>query len=336
MIDRNLLDKFLANKCSAEEADFVVKYLNDHPDTLERLLPEADWDELLVQHELEQKESTRKRIRRIKTVQWLYSAAAVLLILGATVFVQYRLNKNSASLTEQKLATAKKKTDSYVIRRNNYKQALTIAMEDGSEVVLEQGSEVGYAEEFKTNRTIDLQGKAQFTVSRDSLHPFKVIANDVETTALGTVFTIDALTDTENVSVELLSGSVSVSSKRAKETVVLTPGQRYTLTAEGFRITHPYAAKASIRKNKPVTTINKVLVKGDSLIFKKQPLADVFTVLSKEFATDIEYNRNALHKKYFTGYILKNHPLEPELQKIALMNELTLTADSAKNRFTIK
>lgn len=339
MIDSNLLHRFLANKCSAEEADFVVKYLNDHPETLECLLPEADWEELLEQQEFEQKRVTQLKVRRTKAVRWLYRAAAVLLIIGTTAFLQHRFNERKALIAVQnqnKQEMLDKTKATYVVRRNNREQALTIAMEDGSEVVLEPKSEVTFAEKFVLNRLINLKGKARFTVAKDSLHPFRVVAEGVETTALGTSFSVDALAGSKKVSVELLSGSVSIHSKGTEEKIILRPGDRYTLTPNGFEVTHPYARKVTPSKKKVLEARQKVLIKGDSLIFEKLPLAEVLSVLSKSFATDIEFDKETLQKSFYTGYIVKSKPLMPELKKIALMNGLQLTADSLENRFALK
>jgi transmembrane sensor len=181
-----------------------------------------------------------------------------------------------------------------------------------------------------------LSGKAMFNVVNDPEHPFKVVAKGVETTVLGTRFEISAYPQNDQVSIKLLTGKISIRNKDQQKRTILSPGQQYTLTSLGVSVTNFQRKELKKTPQSHVNTPLGLTRRGDSLLFDKQPLSHVFSVLSKEFNTQIDFNKKAVHKKFFTGYVIKSRSLEKELTNIVLMNKLTLENDTTNHRLLIK
>lgn len=101
-------------------------------------------------------------------------------------------------------------------------QRLTLA--DGSEVELNLGSRLSYAN-FIDQRRVDLsRGEAYFHVARDPQHPFVVNAGEGSITVTGTRFNVWTYQD--NVVVTVTEGSVKVRSARHGNDSNLSPGMQ--------------------------------------------------------------------------------------------------------------
>uniref|UniRef100_F4C867 Anti-FecI sigma factor, FecR n=1 Tax=Sphingobacterium sp. (strain 21) TaxID=743722 RepID=F4C867_SPHS2 len=327
MLDKDLFKRFLENKCNAEEAELVANYLKTHPEAFELLLPETEWEQTLQEYSYDKKH----RVYRLSP--WIYKAAIVLLSLGAIHLLYERQRDQKKVLIQNKeIATI----GNSEVKENISDKTLFFTLEDGSDIQLEPNSKIEFPIDFTSNRTITLTGMAVFNVANDPEHPFKVLAKDVETTVLGTRFEISAFPKQDQVSVRLLTGKISVRNKNHQKRTILIPGQQYTLTPTGSSVTN-FRRKELKKTNKPlINTTSTVTRKGDSLLFDKQPLSFVFTVLSKEFDTPINFNKDAVRKKFFTGYVIKSRSLEKELTNIVLMNKLTLENDTTNHRLLIK
>ena len=97
-----------------------------------------------------------------------------------------------------------------VTKKNPYGQKSTIFLSDGSIIYLNSGSSVSYLKGFKNDkREIQLIGEAYFEVAQDVNRPFTVIAHGVATTALGTMFNVNAYSNNE-VTVSLAEGKVQI------------------------------------------------------------------------------------------------------------------------------
>lgn len=96
---------------------------------------------------------------------------------------------------------------------------------DSTRVRLQPYSEITYANNFKTNRTIALSGKAFFTVKKDKKHPFKVTCLQTVTTVLGTSFTIQQHTTDKKVCIKLYEGSIKMNIKGDTKNWLLSPGE---------------------------------------------------------------------------------------------------------------
>jgi len=107
-----------------------------------------------------------------------------------------------------------------------YGEKLNFRLPDGTTVWMNSGSKIEYPETFdSTVRLVRLYGEAFFDVKPDVSQPFKVISENLVTTALGTSFNIDS-SDEKDLRIALVTGKVSIENRLTDEEFMLKPGQR--------------------------------------------------------------------------------------------------------------
>lgn len=110
-------------------------------------------------------------------------------------------------------------------------QKAEVSLPDGTHVFLNSGSILTYSTGYsRDNRSVKLQGQGFFDVTKDSRHPFTVLAGDVKVLVKGTSFDVNAYTDNEALEVTLLSGRVSVLSASTDKLIAdMLPNQKVTV-----------------------------------------------------------------------------------------------------------
>lgn len=191
---KEILEKYLNGTATEEE----LKVLEQHADEMiERSQTEvflSEEEKSVVKNELRE----RVKIKKARTIPlFTRIAASVALIAGVSMALWFAVDQSSSV----QMATVS----------TGVGEHKTVALPDGSEIVLNAKSTLQYPEEFETDsRQVKLKGEALFSVAKDSERPFEVTANGITTTVLGTVFNVDAYSGDSMVKVSLLEGSVRV------------------------------------------------------------------------------------------------------------------------------
>lgn len=102
----------------------------------------------------------------------------------------------------------------------------TVALPDGSQVILYQGSKLTYAQ-AETERRVELEGLARFEVKHDESMPFVVNAQQAQVRVLGTVFSVEHWQGAERVRTRVEQGKVAMTAASGKS-VTLTAQQEAT------------------------------------------------------------------------------------------------------------
>ncbi len=223
-------------------------------------------------------------------------------------------------------------------------QAKSLLLEDGSEVVLEDKSEITYVLPFQNQRRdITLKGKALFKVAKNLEMPFSVYSGDLMTTALGTEFMVTSFASERYVTVRLLEGKVVVQSvdsiaKKLKSPFYLMPGQElvYDRRNAQTKIRSYRGAPVKGKMKEQPSFENPSLplqMEGTWYMFNNQSLPNIFEQLESMFGTRIDYNSKELEKLYFIGKFDKADSLEYILRNITTINKLKLS--KVKNRYVI-
>ncbi|SEM65270.1 FecR family protein [Chitinophaga rupis] len=334
-LSRELYQRFLNGQCTEAEEIMVLQYFSEHPDEMEEYLQTADWEAFEPEQRLHpvvtEKVLDRIRHRITQGKHWqiaLRSVAAAALIagliaLGWMLVGRYPNNNPPAQLAET--------TPAAVIYRqynNTGKTALRLVLDDSSTVQLLPGSRLQYRQGFdSTQRALWLRGTARFNVAKDQRRPFTVYAANTATTALGTSFRITADSVTQRVTVKLYSGKVRVQpygkTIPAFSTQYLQPGDELVYAG--------HSGKMLVRKTTLSTdkTINNTTDHEQALVYNKRPLPEVLAALEQHFGIQITYNAKALSGIRVTAEFSDTDTPEQVLQTIALLNELTLTRDTA-------
>ncbi|MBZ4192259.1 FecR family protein [Niabella beijingensis] len=340
--DKDVIERFLKNQCTDAEAEIVDRFFKENPGELEWYLPVSAWltgpemrlNEAVSTRILQQiRKKYEKRKRTAATAKLLrYIAAAC--IAGLVVWMGLKFFTDTQTPEHDTMAAADRDAPGVLKTiENKTGNLMQLILPDGSVVTLYPGGQLQYLPAFETNRrTLYLEGKAGFEVSKDKTRPFTVYASGIGTTALGTKFLVSVL-ENQRVSVILKEGVVKVSpqhGRNAHMNAVLHPGDQLIVDSgqfSNYSLTHQETSTPAVRKRETHTVSpapQDTLAKKEArLVFKNQPLGEVFRKIEKKFDVIIDYkNAPGIEEKLFTGIFLENDSLEFICNLICKLHEL--------------
>ncbi len=175
-----------------------------------------------------------------------------------------------------------------------YGKKFQIVLSDGTEVYLNSGSSLTYPVAFYDNgpRKVDLKGEAYFTVKSDSLRPFFVGTEFIDTKVLGTEFNITNYKDDEYTKVVLVQGSLSVikSNNSDKISIVLTPNQlaSYSFSDKNLEVEN-------------VDISSYIAWKDGIMLFKNEDFYHITKKLERHYDIEIEIVGMEVGNGRYTG-----------------------------------
>lgn len=159
-----------------------------------------------------------------------------------------------------------------------------MVLPDGTKVWLYADSKITYPKAFSgKERTVYLEGQAEFDVTHDPDHPFVVITEKMDARVLGTEINVSAYPG-ETGHVALIRGIVVVTSHRLGNCVKLSPGQGVTLSENGSLTVKPENMEKYLRW------------KEGYLYFDDTPLKDVATLLSRWYNVNVIFDNPSLQQ----------------------------------------
>jgi transmembrane sensor len=195
---KRLIAKELRGKLTSQErtllngwydAQFEKTYSSgEHPD-----LPSKNFKQL--KRKLEYSHGGRSKSL------WVAMAAACMVL-----FLVFHFQDNK-SIQKTPIVESPSEAFETVYNQRGVRRSVTLA--DGSRIYLNSHSTLKIHKKFSTNRVVHLQGEAFFEVAKDSLHPFSVLTQDIETIVLGTAFSVRAFQDQPQV-IAVKEGKVNV------------------------------------------------------------------------------------------------------------------------------
>ncbi|WP_257957521.1 FecR family protein [Parapedobacter tibetensis] len=347
-MEASLIQKFLRNECTAEEADRVANYLMEHPEALKSILPETEWESFAREkslHPEQEKPAILARIRQQTGIEsrpavrlWRIAAvaASVLMLASIGLWVYYVSTGNSGKQHNEQQIVEKMP----ITRENLSDKMIEIHTEDGSVITLYPASELAYMEGESDHRDFYLKGAARFAVAKDKNRPFTVYAGGLATTALGTEFLVSAYTDDDETAVELISGKVVVSPdettlRHGMKEVYLTPGDKVSLDRKTWVATvlpkskQGDQPKAQQPPSQAVEKLGTTLFTDSSVVFTNQPLEMLFADLEIYFKTSIQCSPQVVKDMYFTGSLKldrssEQQTLEEIMHTVTTLNGLKI------------
>lgn len=212
--------------------------------------------------------SSRKKLR---FPQFLRIAASLIAILSISYLLY--LNKTNDSKENQIVQVVPKE----IIRSVPKGQKSKITLPDGSIVYMNAESTIKYMDNFTENRTIHLSGEAFFEVAKNEKYPFRVITDNLTTTAIGTSFNINAYNTSSKIEVSLASGKVKIAESISQSQVEIKPGEGIT-----------YSSLNSSFEMQAVDIQDIINWKEGILQFEKLPLPEVIEILERWYGVEIE------------------------------------------------
>ncbi|WP_207510540.1 FecR family protein [Longitalea luteola] len=346
MKKRDLVIKFLSNQCTAEEAEEAMQFITENPGILEELSPASEWD--TDQTAIIPQETAEDIWRHVAaatrkgkiTAMWkplAVAAAVITLIIGAFIFMPPVPKQQAIVAVDQPVSAPAFDT---VINESNGVRQLLLA--DGSRIKLYARSSVIYSTPFTAKRDIFLTGKAVFHVAKDPRSPFVVHSGAITTTALGTVFLVNAGEAATGINVQLYEGKVVVRSVDAQLSIgdtYLLPGEQCNVDLALAKVEVSRIQELASNKNnrglmaKPVKENEAGQL---ALDFEKVPLETTFKRLQRIFGKEIVFNGNNKAQDLFTGHFDQSDSLSQILQIIAGMNGLQVQQEGNTFRLSPK
>lgn len=215
--------------------------------------------------------------------------AAALAFILVSIFLVKRYFSDEVSESNT-IVSAGGKTIRFVNTTNTTHK---LALQDGSIVTLQPGSELKYPETFTAQREVYLTGEAFFEVAKDAEHPFLVYTHEVTTKVLGTSFRITAYEQEKEITVAVKTGKVSVvtqprmdsSAKSAAQEFILTPNQQVVYDRK-----EALAVRSAVQKSTGHIAQQPVQV----LSYTNAPVASILKTLEESYGVNIQFNEQVL------------------------------------------
>lgn len=340
LIDKSLIEKFMENRCNAEEAKQVHSYLSDHPEVLQEYY-QRDWDVTDNEEPLHSVHSAKmlriissrtyeRKMVTLRYLPWVAAAAVVIIAFGVWLFLSpgkqaiVPVAVNKVTIPEKPAQP----TYNWQQQYNATRKPMRMKLPDGSVATLSPAALIRFRQPFEQNkRDLFLEGEALFEVVKDKTKPFTVYSGMLSTTALGTSFRVIA--SPALVNVQLLTGKVVIKSVKQqlpgwKEDVFLLPGQqmKYDAVANVVKVIGSGAVTHAVQE------LAEVRSASQEFVFNNTPVQDVLEKLMLHYKVSISYKPEELHDLHFSGTIFYNDSLPAILQVIGRMNDLSVTTIS--------
>jgi ferric-dicitrate binding protein FerR (iron transport regulator) len=300
-MNRELIDKYLNNRCTEDELKEVLAWFESSGDQEEAReyfrhfweslkddpIPlETDYNKILdaVHHRINlQKQGdspvpglsvSRSGLRDV-FIRQFRNAAAILLVpvLGLSIyfFSMYNSVRSDRSASGNSFNEVFSSVD-----------AITkVLLPDSSVVWLNHSSSLRYPVEFgRKERNVELKGEGYFEVASNPGKPFMVKADNISVVALGTTFNIMAYPGDNRIETSLIEGRVELrvtSGKEGSAVLRMNPEDMIVYTRDNGEMT-----RLRINDDRYFSW------KDGKLVFTAEPLSEVVKKLNRWFNADIE------------------------------------------------
>ncbi|WP_339716825.1 FecR family protein [Cyclobacterium amurskyense] len=290
--------------------DYWSKWLNANPKSVSELklareiLLRTNYQEYKapegMKEDIRQKLLTIKpadHLREKKNYRWILNLAAVFLVGFALVWISGVIGVDLQNSQVENVVMHHKKTISG--------EKLQLTLPDGTRVWMNSNSEFSFPDKFgASERKVFLKGEAFIEVEKDSLRPFRVVAQGMVTTALGTSFNIKENGEV-GIKISLVTGKVKIENVPTSEDFFLSPGE------ELYK--DPLTGEKSIRKF-DIHTISSW--KEGTILFEKSNLVEAVALLENWYGVKIEV-KNAKNPSWEFSGEYHNQSLENVLKSMA-------------------
>lgn len=332
---------YFAGEGDAATRAAIAGWLQQHPEALDRFLERQGWEEeaaLTGEQSGRMLANIRHRVTPKTTALYkkILAAAAAAAVLGAVWLATGPARTKTAPAAPGHIAAVPEAPAAAAplaveLQVNGHRDSLLL-LPDGSKVTMKPGSRLRYTNTYNhAHRQLQLQGEAQFDVRQVAELPFMVEAGQVNTIALGTVFSVRAWPAEKSVNVRLLSGKVKVEVDSRKDTY-LQPGQElaWSNTSGSLRV-YAYRPAPATPAASPASATVKY--RGDTIEFVKSPVSEVFATLQRQYGIQIDAATALLKGRYFSGVLTNSGEIEDILETIAVLNHWQLGLE--ENKYTI-
>ncbi len=303
-----LLDRFLADECTAEEREEVERWMEQAPGHRRRITllasasasaPAHPKTEVWTAIETELRPQLKTLSLQSGRQQSLSRVAALLLLLGAAALAVNALRSSGPGLELSGPATRVAVTPPG--------QRASFSLADGTRVMLGVASTLRHPVAFgPAAREVHLQGEAYFDVVYDNERPFLVRAGGLVAEDLGTQFVVRAYAEDGHGRVVVRKGRVMLRAASLDSTAsqVLLPGQLGRLESSGRPVVEQVDTSAYFAWTE------------GRLVFIDVPLQQALPQLGRWYDLDFHLADSGLGSIALTA-TLKNQPTADALHLLA-------------------
>lgn len=292
-----LLQKYSKGTCTSEERDLVDAWFEQqdkNPDDLRLLderLEKKLGEKMLVHIKIRANSSgaLHRPLFRATTIYRIAAAIIVLFIVGAGII----LMRDHGSIIELRQPVTFNASPTVSIS-NTSELPRTLSLNDGTSIRLQPKGTVTYPKEFSdAQREVQLQGEAFFDVAKDRKRPFIISTENVTVKVLGTSFNVKAYEKSDEVTVAVRTGKVSVFAKNpdyrrdagTNNEIILTPNQEVVYSAVRDNFQKKIVARPEIILARP--TIFEMRYDGTQV-------DKIFEVMEENYGIDIVFDKEVL------------------------------------------
>ncbi|MFN8345221.1 MAG: FecR family protein [Spirosomataceae bacterium] len=333
---RELLDKYLAGQCTANETRKVEAWYEAQKGDKDFLASLSDLDRQLLEEEtlkmikstigvpFDSNDEIPKQLPLWRNWRVYMGIAASFLLL---CWAGWSYLKSTPAKTNELIAGFIEpiKQDAVVRFVNKEAKLITHRLPDGTQVCLYPNAELMYPKVFEgATRQVIFIGEGFFDVAHDASHPFLIQSDKMQIRVLGTKFNVKALPKQAIFQVSVVSGSVAVRSMTEKgntnsETIILKPQQKVLFEVATNHLT-------AMETN---TETKKEIFEPISINFDETPISQVINQLERQFNIHIQLSDKAISKCQLTAdFNNQSLPVILEILCTSLDVSYTLSGDT--------
>jgi len=327
-----LLQQYLDGTCTNEEKK-IIEYWYKLLDQNASLADMGDEELKNVEQRLWENISKTRNVKQIKEspvrIIWIRSIAAAACLAGILILSTYYFHFGNKLSPDAALVI--NSANGYIIKENNTNKALTIKLEDKSEVLLQPASVLTYPKNFDAHeRKVFLSGEAFFKISKNVKRPFYLYNKNTIIKVVGTSFNVISKDDSEITEVTVRTGKVIVFENKTNaggdniitNGVVLTPNQKgvYNSGKKNFE-------KKLVDIPLPIPQEKNTKSTGLSgkFVLSEASLKDILPLLEQMYGIEIIVENKDLYQCQITGDISSEN----------LYDKLDLICQSVKSNYMI-
>jgi ferric-dicitrate binding protein FerR (iron transport regulator) len=210
-----------------------------------------------------------------------YSKLAVSIALFAVVYI-FMLRKPAAAIDPRVAEVETGSSNTILVRTTRVSQ--TLALSDGTSIVLMPGSTLEYPRDFSNlNRDVYLAGEAYFELSDEINQPFVVKTSELTLAALGSSFNVRGYENEDDTRIQVKSGRASLSQNdgHMSGSIVLMANHQATFRHSDKSMTRSLVDDPGIL----------VPLAQASFSFNNTPVSTVLESIGKAYGIDIAFNK---------------------------------------------
>jgi transmembrane sensor len=305
-----LLDRYWAGQCTAQEQESIAAYLATRPYVAARLsrvrgalgigdvvVPPASGaiDAVMARLHEVPRHAPLPRRPQPQRIWWPTAAASAIAIAIVGAFMLPKFGVNNFGVP-----SSQPQSQRYTTRIG---QRAIVTLADGSRVTLAPLTTMRVRD-----RTIDLVGEAYFEVVHAAKAPFTVQTGNVTTRVLGTTFDVRKYATDAKTRVSVLDGKVAVGARNerviSRGEVVVADDSMTTVTPDDSDVSTAW--------------------KNGRLVFKRTPVAEVLETVQRWYGVRFQLSDSTLVAEHVTtAFDLGSTP--EMLRTLALVLDVTMT-----------